>query len=100
MAQVAIMLITIPVFLPIIYALGFDPVWFAVIAMINMEMAGISPPFGLTLFALKGIVPSRISMKDIYMASLPFVACDVVVILLVTAFPGLATFLIGMMGKS
>ncbi|MGB3553338.1 MAG: TRAP transporter large permease [Jannaschia sp.] len=89
---VAVILMAAPILLPIIVTAGFDPIWFAVILTINMEIGLISPPVGLNLYVINGIAPD-ISLKTILMGSLPFVACMVVAILLLCLFPGIATWL-------
>lgn len=98
MEVVSIMMITIPLFLPVIYVLGFNDVWFAVILLLNIEMATTSPPFGLTLFVMKGVAPPDTTMGDIYRAALPFLYCDVIVMGLIIAFPAVALWLPGLMG--
>lgn len=90
---VGIMLITLPVFLPIVKALGFDPVWFGILFVINMEIGYMTPPFGFNLFYLKGVVPPNITMKDIYVSVIPFVLVEVVGIVLIMMFPEIATYL-------
>ena len=89
---VAVILMAAPILLPIITTAGFDPIWFAVILTINMEIGLISPPVGLNLYVINGIAPD-ISLKTILMGSLPFVACMVIAIILLCVFPGLATWL-------
>ena len=89
---VAVILMAAPILLPIITVAGFDPIWFAVILTINMEIGLISPPVGLNLYVINGIAPD-ISLKTILMGSLPFVACMVIAIILLCFFPGLATWL-------
>jgi tripartite ATP-independent transporter DctM subunit len=88
-----ICLITIPIFLPIIVALGFDPIWFGVLFTVNAEMDLISPPFGITLFWLKGVVPKDITMGDIYRSVWPFVAIQWVCLILIMYVPQLALWL-------
>lgn len=88
-----ICLITIPVFIPIVHALGFDPLWFGVLFIVNTEMGLISPPFGMTLFWLKGVVPSDITIGDIYRSVLPFIGIQAICLALVVYFPLLATWL-------
>ena len=97
MDVVAIMLITLPVFVPVITKLGYDPVWFAVIFLLNIEMATTSPPFGLGLFVMKGVAPPGTTMGDIYRAALPFLGCDLIAMALILAFPILALWLPGLM---
>lgn len=93
MEAVSIMMITVPLFMPIINALGFDPVWFAVMMLICLEVGPISPPFGLVLFVMKGVAPPDTTMGDIFKAAIPFCICDVVALALVTAFPAIALWL-------
>jgi tripartite ATP-independent transporter DctM subunit len=93
MSVMAIILITVPLFMPVVHVLGLDPVWFCVIYLLNMEMAGISPPFGLSLFVMKGIAPPDVSMKDVYSAGLPYLGCDVVVMALMIVFPSIVLWL-------
>ncbi|SDY42951.1 TRAP transporter, DctM subunit [Jannaschia faecimaris] len=89
---VAVILMAAPILLPVIVTAGFDPIWFAVILTINMEIGLISPPVGLNLYVINGIAPD-IPLKTILMGSLPFVACMVLAILLLCLFPGIATWL-------
>ena len=93
MDVVAIMMITLPLFMPIIDTLGFDPVWFAIIFLLNIEMAGTTPPFGLNLFVMKGVAPRDTTMGDIYRAGLPFLGCDLVAMILIFVFPSIALWL-------
>lgn len=89
---VAVILMAAPILMPIILTAGFDPIWFAVILTINMEIGLISPPVGLNLYVINGIAPD-ISLKTILLGSLPYVACMVVAIILLCIFPGIATWL-------
>lgn len=90
---VGIMLITLPVFLPIVESLGFDPVWFGILFVINMEIGYMTPPFGFNLFYLKGIVPPDITMKDIYKSVIPFVIVEIIGLVLLMIFPEIVTYL-------
>ena len=90
---VGIMLITLPVFLPIVQSMGFDPVWFGILFVINMEIGYMTPPFGFNLFYLKGVVPPSITMKDIYVSVIPFVLVEIVGLALIMIFPEIATYL-------
>ncbi|MFT5549214.1 MAG: C4-dicarboxylate transporter DctM subunit [Candidatus Azotimanducaceae bacterium] len=97
---VAVILMASPILLPIIINAGFDPIWFAVVLTINMEIGLISPPVGLNLYVINGIAP-QIPLKSILLGSLPFVACMVIAILLLCLMPSLATWLPDMlMGTS
>jgi len=88
-----IMMISIPLLMPVVNALGFNQVWFGVLFLINTMIATISPPFGLSLFVMKGVAPKDTTMGDIYRASLPFCGLDILAIAVVMAFPQLATWL-------
>lgn len=90
---VGIMLITLPVFMPIVESLGFDPIWFGILFVINMEIGYMTPPFGFNLFYLKGVVPPSITMKDIYMSIIPFVIVEIIGLALIMIFPQIATYL-------
>ena len=87
MEQVSIMMITLPLFIPIIKLLGFDPIWFGVLMLINLQMALTTPPFGLLLFVMKGVAPAGTRMSEIYMAGIPFLVCDLMALILVLLVP-------------
>ncbi len=93
MSVVGIMMITLPIFVPVVATLGFDTVWFAVIFLLAIEMATTSPPYGLILFVMKGVAPPDTTMGDIYKAALPFLYCDLVAMALIMAFPTIALWL-------
>ncbi|MFC2013660.1 TRAP transporter large permease subunit [Chloroflexota bacterium] len=97
MDVVAIMMITLPIFMPIILALGYDPVWFAVLLLINIEVGFISPPFGISLFVMKGVATKGTTMTDIYKSAVPFIALLLLALILVIVFPALALWLVGLM---
>lgn len=92
-----IMMITLPLFMPVVHAFRFDPLWFGVIYLINIEMASTSPPFGMSLFVMKGVAPPDTTMGDIYRAALPFLYCDIVAMALVFFFPQLALLIPNLM---
>ncbi len=89
---VAVILMAAPILLPIIVNAGFDPIWFAVILTINMEIGLISPPVGLNLYVINGIAPD-IKLKTILWGSMPYVICMVLAIIILCIFPGIATIL-------
>jgi tripartite ATP-independent transporter DctM subunit len=91
--QIAIMLITLPILMPIVLELGIDPIWFSVMVLINLEIALMTPPFGMLLFVMRGVTPPEISIVEVYRSALPYVAINLVVIGLVLAFPQIALFL-------
>lgn len=95
--QTSIVMVTVPIFMPIVAAMGWDPVWFGAIMVLNLEMATISPPFGLSLFVMKGIASPDTTMGDLYRAALPFVGLNLVVMALMISFPQLVLWLPGLM---
>jgi tripartite ATP-independent transporter DctM subunit len=95
--QTSIVMVTIPIFMPIVAAMGWDPVWFGAIMMLNLELATISPPFGLSLFVMKGIASPDTTMADLYQAALPFVGLNFLVMGLMIGFPPLVLWLPGLM---
>ena len=97
MDEVAIMMMIIPLYMPIIHALGFNPVWFVILLLINMEMGLTTPPFGLILFVMKGVLPPDRKMSDLYKAAAPFLICDAVAVVLMVFFPQLVLWLPGAM---
>lgn len=90
--QIAIMLVIIPLFEPIMQNLGFDPVWFWLLFLINMTLGGITPPLGYTLFAFKGVVP-ELTLQQVFSACWPFVGLFLIGVALMVAFPKIVTFL-------
>jgi len=94
---VSIMMITIPVFFPIVKALGLDPLWFGVMFLLNIEMSVTTPPFGLSLYVMKGVAPKDTTMGDVIRAALPFLGLDVVIMALIMKFPALTLWLPAMM---
>lgn len=89
----AIILLAAPIVSPIIVQLGFDPLWWAIIFMTLLQCAYLTPPFGLSLFYLKGVTPPDIRLADIYTASLPFVAMQMVGVALIILFPVMGLWL-------
>ena len=95
MDPVGIMMITLPVFIPIMKSYGVDPVWFGILFIIMLEIGYMTPPFGFNLFYLKGVVPDSIAMTQIYRSVFPYVAVTLLGLLLVIIFPSIATWLPG-----
>ena len=98
METVAIMMITIPIYMPVVNAFGYNTVWFGVLMLIALETGLITPPFGVTLFVMKGVAPPEITMADIWRAVTPYVIVDVLCIVLVLTMPILATIVPSLMG--
>lgn len=95
---IGILLLTMPIFVPIIVGLGYDPVWFGILFSMNMQISYLSPPFGPAAFYLKGVAPDSISLWDIYAALWPFMLLQAAAIVLVIAFPALALWLPAVVG--
>lgn len=91
--EIGIILLCVPVFLPIVKALDYDPLWFGVLFMITAQMAYITPPFGYTLFYLKGVLPKGISIGTVYRGVIPFFFLQLLVLILFIIFPDLVTWL-------
>ena len=88
-----ILFIVVPLITPIAAELGFDPIWFAVLVMLNLQISFLTPPFAYSIFYLKGIAPPDIGTTDIYRGVLPFVGLQVLAVVLCILFPGLLTWL-------
>ncbi len=95
--QISMMMIVVPIFMPIVEASGWDPVWWGAIVCLNIEMATTSPPFGVCLFVMKSIAPPDTTMGDIYRAVIPFLICDLIIMGLMMAFPQISLWLPGLM---
>ena len=97
MSPVPIMLVTLPVFVPVVEQLGFDAIWFAVLYLIAIETGSTSPPFGAGLFVMKGVAPKGTTMNEIYRSAVPFLMCDVLAILIVLFFPIIVSWPVSLM---
>jgi tripartite ATP-independent transporter DctM subunit len=91
--QVSMMLITLPFFMPLVGAMGIDPIWFGILFLLCMQLGLLTPPFGLLLFTMKSVAPPSISMQEIYGAALPYVVFGLLMIVLILVVPGIATWL-------
>lgn len=91
--EITILFITIPIYMPILVGLGYDPVWFGVLFIVNMQMAYLTPPFGFTLFYMRGIAPPGVTLMDIYRSILPFIGLQAIGLMLVLFIPQLALWL-------
>ena len=88
--QVAVMLVIIPIYAPLVVLLGFDPLWFWLLMLLNVTVGGITPPFGYAMFAFRGAAPD-VPMNALFAAAWPFVGLFLMVMVVVGVFPGLAT---------
>jgi len=93
-----IIMLTIPIYFPIIIELGFDPIWFGVLFIINMEMGFLTPPFGFNLFYMKAVVPKHITLIDIYRSVIPFVILQGIGLAICMIFPQIILWLPQVLG--
>jgi len=98
MDNLSIAVIAVPIYMPVIKALGFDPLWVAVMTLINMDLGNLTPPFGLQLFVMKGMQPLT-PMTVIIRSTLPFVLCEVLALIVIMIFPEIALYLPSLMKK-
>jgi len=91
--QISIMLLAVPIFFPVIKALGLDPVWFGLLMLLALEMSLTTPPFGLLLFVMMGVAPPGTRFADVAWAAVPYLACNLVLAGLLIAWPALALWL-------
>jgi TRAP-type mannitol/chloroaromatic compound transport system permease large subunit len=88
-----IALLTMPIFVPIVIKLGFDPVWFGILFAMNMQVSYLSPPFGPAAFYLKSVAPPDISLSDIFKAVWPFIILQLIALSIVLMFPDIVLWL-------
>ena len=91
--QVSMMLITLPVFMPIIQRLDVDLIWFGVLYLICMQLGLLLPPHGLLLMTMKGVAPPQVTMGHIFRAVVPYILMSLVLLMIVAAFPAIAVWL-------
>jgi tripartite ATP-independent transporter DctM subunit len=91
--QVSMMMITLPIYMPLVAKYGFDPVWFGVMFLICMQLGLLLPPHGLLLMTMKGVAPPQVRMGHIFQAVLPYIAMSLIVLALVFFIPALAVWL-------
>jgi C4-dicarboxylate transporter, DctM subunit len=96
MEELSMVLLTIPVFFPVVMGLGFDPVWFGILIVTIVEIGMISPPVGMNLFVINALLP-EVTLNTIFRGVWPFVAADVVRLAILIAFPAIALWLPGFM---
>ena len=96
MDQLSMMLLTVPIFFPLAQTLDFNLIWFGVITLLALEISFTTPPFGLLLFVMKGVSAPGTTMRDIYVAALPFMACAILLVSLLIIWPEIALWLPGL----
>lgn len=96
MDPVSMILITVPIFYPLAQALGFDLIWFSIIVLMSLEMSQTTPPFGLLLYIMLGMVRNT-TLGEVALAAAPFLVCDLILVILLVVFPILALYVPGLM---
>jgi TRAP-type C4-dicarboxylate transport system permease large subunit len=97
--QASMMMLTVPLFMPIVRQLGVDPVWFGILFLMCMQIGLLTPPFGLLLFTMKSVAPPEVSMREIMQAATPYVIFGLVLTVMIVFIPSIATGLPALMGK-
>jgi len=95
---VSMMLITLPIFMPIVQRLGVDTIWFGVMFLICMQLGLLMPPHGLLLMTMKGVAPPQVTMLHIFRAVTPFLLISLLVLVLVFLAPQVAVWLPNLVG--
>lgn len=91
---IGVAMLTMPIFIPVIISLGYDPVWFGVLFCVNMQVSFLSPPFGPAAFYLKSVAPKGIELTDIFKSVWPFITIQILVLALLLAYPEIVTILL------
>ena len=99
MEPLSIMMLTVPIYFPVIKSFGYSEIWFGAIMLLNMELATISPPFGLNLFVMRGVAPKGTTMGDVYAGSIPFCLLDVLVMAILITYPPIVLWLPALIAK-
>lgn len=94
--QVSIMMVTAPLFMPLVAEFGWDPIWFSMLLLINLQIAQTTPPFGMSLFVMKGVAP-HLTLPTLYRSVLPWISSDATVMLILAIFPALVLVLPNLM---
>jgi len=96
---IGITVLCAPIFVPVIKALNFDPLWFGVIFNLNLQIAYLTPPFGYSMFYLKAVAPSDVTMTELYQSVIPFIGLQMVGMAVCMIFPTIVTWLPSVMIK-
>jgi TRAP-type C4-dicarboxylate transport system permease large subunit len=91
--QASMMMLTVPLFMPLVKSLGVDPIWFGILFLMCMQIGLLTPPFGLLLFTMKSVAPPEVTMREVISAAIPYVLFGLALTAAIFAFPKLATWL-------
>ncbi|MFZ5537200.1 MAG: TRAP transporter large permease subunit, partial [Pseudomonadota bacterium] len=90
---IEIIFVVVPIVAPILLMMGLDPIWLGIMIAINLQTSFLTPPFGFALFYLRGAAPDTVATLDIYRGAIPFILLQILMLIILTIFPGLATAL-------
>jgi len=96
--SISIMILTIPIFHPVVHSIGFDPFWFAVVSVIAIEMGLVTPPFGMVVFAMKATLGDSVTVEEIFRGAVPWIIMMTITLLIICLFPSISTYLPHKMG--
>ncbi|HEY2981764.1 MAG TPA: TRAP transporter large permease [Anaerolineales bacterium] len=91
--EVSQIMLTVPIYMPVVKAVSLDPIWFGTLMMICMVIGALSPPFGLQLFVMMGVGPKGTTLGEVAWAAVPYMTCQTILVALIIAFPIIATWL-------
>ncbi|MFS0823141.1 TRAP transporter large permease [Bacillus sp. 1P02SD] len=94
--MISAMFLTLPIIFPAVLSLGYDPIWFGILIVFLTEVALVTPPLGLSLFVIKGAIPNS-ELRDVIKGSIPFIVVDLIILIILIAFPQITLFLPGQM---
>jgi TRAP-type mannitol/chloroaromatic compound transport system permease large subunit len=93
---IEITFVVVPIVGPVLLAMGMDPVWLGIMLALNLQTSFLTPPFGFALFYLRGVAPPEVTTRQIYQGVIPFIGLQLMMLILLAAWPSLATWLPGM----
>ena len=96
---IEITFVVVPIVGPVLLSMGLDPVWLGVMIALNLQTSFLTPPFGFSLFYLRGVTPASVPTSAIYRGVLPFIAIQILMLIIAACWPGLVTWLPGLMGR-
>ena len=96
---IEITFMVVPLIGPVLLGMGADPIWLGVMIAINLQTSFLTPPFGFSLFYLRGVVPDSVTTSEIYRGVVPFIVIQIIVLLLIALQPGIATWLPSYLGS-
>ncbi len=90
---IEITFVVVPIVAPVLLAMGLDPVWLGIMIAINLQTSFLTPPFGFALFYLRGVAPASVETSDMYRGVVPFIGLQLLLMLLLSIWPEIATWL-------